>query len=52
MKIRHFKHSILIGAGLIFAGLSLVLLRGLPTRDTSQSIAIIDWNWFGENSAK
>ncbi len=54
MHFNHFKHSILIGAGLVLAGLSpalsqdreesqgMVLLRGLPTLDTSHSVAIIE----------
>ncbi|WP_170431357.1 hypothetical protein [Ruegeria arenilitoris] len=54
MKLNHFTQSILVGAGLILAGLSpalsqdreesqgMVLLRGLPTLDTRHSIAIIE----------
>ncbi|WP_170517237.1 hypothetical protein [Ruegeria atlantica] len=54
MKFSHTTRSVLIGAGLILAGLSpalsqdreesqgMVLLRGLPTLDTSHSIAIIE----------
>lgn len=54
MKFNHIAHSVLIGAGLVLAGLSpalsqdreesqgMVLLRGLPTLDTKHSIAIVE----------
>ncbi|WP_174823080.1 hypothetical protein [Ruegeria arenilitoris] len=54
MKLSHFTHSILIGAGLILADLSpalsqdreesqgMVLLCGLPSLDASHSSALIE----------
>ncbi len=54
MKFSQFAQSVLIGTGLVLMGLSpaqsqereesqaMVLLRGLPTLDTSHSIAIIE----------